>query len=849
MTPKLTWNPMSSVHFSKNTEKNLEKACKINDESDCITLLDHQKIVKTYIHPKTPYRGLLLYHGLGSGKTLSAIAVSEAFKSQRKTVVFLPGQSLEDNFIHELEKCGNKHYVPQRKHWIFKQSSDMNQSEIKQIPKKTLELHDGGWIVLANQQTNFSKLKKSEQKDIKEQIRQSIDEQYRFIRYNGVSKERLENFKTEGLLDNKLVIVDEAHNVISMITNYINDPTNTKQHIRGRLLYDLFMNCKNTRFIFLSGTPIINYPKELSVIFNILKGPVTMFKYNISYPKKTSSEFKEYVRKFPYIDYMKITDNSIEVTQTTFGFAIKDDKIFLDDNSPTNHVEWIKRFKSYISYGKGNIDLNSGVTQELLCLPSDKFDESFIKGNQLDNIEVFSRRIIGLVSYYGDIHKYEIDPEKINDKMVFEKKGFPTMTVHPIEKLQMTNTQYARYQKERLKEIRNDLQKAARKMSRVFEDEGKELTTYRARSLAVCNFAYPLTIEPDEKIHAKNRDKMLQQLQNKFDAYVSTLKHEDLKSSLQELSPKYWKIQERILYSKGTSVVYSHLKNREGLVSMFTIMKRLGWKPLKISFDKKEGKWDIKHGGNKTYILYGDKSDEHREYLRKIFNSEFDGIPTGLADILPFKSNLRGEIVKAFFITASGAEGITLKNVRQLHIVEHHWSEIRVDQVIGRVCRLHSHSALPINEQKVDVYKYATIFGDIELSETLLGDNGKTSDEAVIATAQRKKIIGDHLLKCIRGASIDCVYHKVPGCYQIDNNSYHPNFETHIQDSEVNIAPMIKLVLLKLPSKSWIPNRFHKLEVLYDEITYTVYDKESVKIGRPKEIAMMIKKEKAFMPV
>ena len=103
--------------------------------------------------------------------------------------------------------------------------------------------------------------------------------------------------------------------------------------------------------------------------------------------------------------------------------------------------------------------------------------------------------------------------------------------------------------------------------------------------------------------------------------------------------------------------------------------------------------------------------------MRKIFNSEFDGIPTGLADILPFKSNLRGEIVKAFFITASGAEGITLKNVRQLHIVEHHWSEIRVDQVIGRVCRLHSHSALPIHEQKVDVYKYATIFGDIEFCE------------------------------------------------------------------------------------------------------------------------------------
>ena len=112
MSSQLVWNPISSLNFSKNTENNLEQSRKIEDINDCITLLDHQKIVKTYINPKTPYRGLLLYHGLGSGKTLSAIAVSETFKTQRKTVVFLPGQSLEDNFIHELEKCGNKHYIP-----------------------------------------------------------------------------------------------------------------------------------------------------------------------------------------------------------------------------------------------------------------------------------------------------------------------------------------------------------------------------------------------------------------------------------------------------------------------------------------------------------------------------------------------------------------------------------------------------------------------------------------------------------------------------------------------------------------------------------------------------------------
>ena len=40
-------------------------------------LLTHQKIVRDYINNYTPYRGLLLYHGLGSGKTCSSIAIAE----------------------------------------------------------------------------------------------------------------------------------------------------------------------------------------------------------------------------------------------------------------------------------------------------------------------------------------------------------------------------------------------------------------------------------------------------------------------------------------------------------------------------------------------------------------------------------------------------------------------------------------------------------------------------------------------------------------------------------------------------------------------------------------------------
>ena len=38
-------------------------------EDKKFSLLTHQRIVQRYINLYTPYRGLLLYHGMGSGKT------------------------------------------------------------------------------------------------------------------------------------------------------------------------------------------------------------------------------------------------------------------------------------------------------------------------------------------------------------------------------------------------------------------------------------------------------------------------------------------------------------------------------------------------------------------------------------------------------------------------------------------------------------------------------------------------------------------------------------------------------------------------------------------------------------
>ena len=73
-------------------------------------------------------------------------------------------------------------------------------------------------------------------------------------------------------------------------------------------------------------------------------------------------------------------------------------------------------------------------------------------------------------------------------------------------------------------------------------------------------------------------------------------------------------------------------------------------------------------------------------------------------------NNNIGEIIKVIMITSSGAEGITFRNTRYVHIVEPYWHPVRTEQVIGRARRICSHQALPEELKTVEVYMYLMTF-------------------------------------------------------------------------------------------------------------------------------------------
>ena len=96
--------------------------------------------------------------------------------------------------------------------------------------------------------------------------------------------------------DNKVIIIDEAHNFVSRIVNKLK----MKKTSLSTQLYELILSANNCRVVFLTGTPIINYPNEIGVLFNMLRGYIKTF-----YLKLDTSEAGKTVNQKFIMDIFK----------------------------------------------------------------------------------------------------------------------------------------------------------------------------------------------------------------------------------------------------------------------------------------------------------------------------------------------------------------------------------------------------------------------------------------------------------------------------------------------------------------------------------------------------------------
>jgi hypothetical protein len=89
------------------------------------------------------------------------------------------------------------------------------------------------------------------------------------------------------------------------------------------------MSATNARIVLLSGTPIINYPNEIGIMFNILRGYIKTWTFPIQLEEKGAKEkpSKENIMNWfeksglKTYDYLEYSGDQVTITRNPFGFV------------------------------------------------------------------------------------------------------------------------------------------------------------------------------------------------------------------------------------------------------------------------------------------------------------------------------------------------------------------------------------------------------------------------------------------------------------------------------------------------------------------------------------------------
>jgi hypothetical protein len=766
-------------------------------------LLPHQKVVRDYLMLETPYRGLLLYHGLGSGKTCSSIAVAESLLSTKKVFVLLPA-SLEQNYRGELRKCGDPLYMYDQ-HWRQQTLSDDTRALAKQlgISDGFLDRNRTFFTTVQGEQPNYRTLPKPAQDIIGKQIEDIIDQRFTFIRYNGLSSANIGKYvPADGSnpYSGSVVILDEVHNFIGRIAN---------QSDIARKLYDLLYTATDCKVVALSGTPVINRPNEIAFLMNLLRGPIERITLPVkAIPSWDEERMATALRQVPDIDTIEFNavKKTILLTRTPPHFRSvyneKGDRIAVQyvKDLPWSPLasEWVKPWASKFQTEVGGAELAlDRVSSELLeCLPTDyeEFARLFLDGLSIKNALLFQRRIQGLVSYFKGADERML-PRRIDDATM-------------LKKVPMSTEQFNHYLAIRSDEIKQD----ARKTRNPMKDTNDEMKTFRVNSRLACDYAIPpdlraADVEAPDEDTVPDKSAILDKLRANPGRYLTP-------KALETYSPKLKTLLDTLKTegSDKNQMVYSYFRNLEGLGVLSAALEANGWQEYKVV--KEANQWvedPSLDPETPAFAFYtGNEDAEQREYMRQIFNGVgfSDNFPASLKASVESKPKKK---LSLFLITAAGAEGITLANVRHVHILEPHWNPARHDQVIGRAIRICSHARLPVEERTVRVSFYLSVFSEAQAKSsegtnivmvrradtTVKRYEGEptevfmSTDEYLYEKAFEKEKVNGRISLLLKQAAVDCEVHRslhrrespVPVCMRFDSGvtgedlAYRPNLK------------------------------------------------------------------------
>lgn len=669
-------------------------------------LYEHQALITNFLNPQTPYKGLLVCHGTGTGKTCLAISTAEQFKDMvqkynSKIYIIVPGPLIKESWKNSIITCTGETYLKQ--YDVTQYVSDLE----KEKNKKNA-------IFIALQFYRFLSYRSFYKKVLGEKIADSIKSSnnkqkttYRKDKEGTYERElsldRIDN------MDNSLIIVDEAH---SLTDNYY-----------GEALTLIIKKSKNLRIMLLTATPMKNLASDIIELINFLRPQddlimrdkiFTSHKNHLMELKPGGIEYFKSMAK-GYVSFYRGADPLTFAERIDMGVIPKGllfTKLIQCKMLPFQQAIYDEVVANEYREDGGDAEVNEDALDRRseavanFVFPGLSGDLKIIKGyfgtsgiaaikNQIKTeSDTLNRRIAESLGLdYSELDK---DLIEISDN----NKSISGLIMN---KMYLKNYSVKFY-------------KAFKKIQRLFCNKKGARTAFIYSNLV------RVGIEVFQQILMAN----------------GYLEYNESYSS--------YKINnDTICYYCGRTY-YEHKqdKMKKALLSRSLVVKERDDSDSSSDYPGKGKENPIPEHTffPATFIVVTGKSTDDIEDAmpaekQHILDSVFSNI-----------QNKEGKFIKLVLGSKVMNEGISLKNVAEVHILDVYYNLGKVDQVIGRGIRGCSHFGIITDEMrypKVKIYKYVVTLG-----------SGLSTEEELYQKAERKYLLVKKMEMAIKQVAFDC---------------------------------------------------------------------------------------------
>lgn len=706
------------------SDKSYQDVCKSTETK----LLPHQQFLKNFFSPRTGVNSILLFHGTGSGKTCSAISIAENFKDFVKEhgtkiyVIFTKPKIYYDELIGTPTsiKCGGYTYLDKLTR-DYKNLNDPGvwKREYRKAQHMVHEYYDigiGGPQAFLNRPINF---------------------------------------------DNSVVIIDEVHTIVTQ------DSDTNNESIYKKFL-ERFKQSVNCKLILLSATPMWDSYMEIIPIINLLKannsdnntlliGDVKFKKNNqlMSASKNLLlQKTKGYVSYFRGENELTFPKKIMEGEFVIISNVIKkelnitDDvlskEIFNNEYLPklkSNHKNLVTSFTRCVMSKNQTLAYfkNAEVEGKLKKGTVLKLTVSTKKSDEKRNHIIFNASKLLVETETGNVQVVDVKKSNQNEGTIeltssltsIKKIIVPSLTSIAAEGLSDIAFNLKPFKT-------NRIEGPELSMNKVFEvkPNGSSNST-----VSIIKAIYPVstTITPPKigtQVHLLDNHTGKSHLYTiidvkgeelTFDKEIPATEHAlemIVEKGIYSYSSKFYTLLKRILTNEASFPMF---------VFMFRVEEGINLLENVLNHNLKR----------KVRVEVVPSERRSQEKILSRFNQ---------------KNNRNGKVIGILLGTRVVETGVTLKHVREIHVLTPHWNSSRIDQIIGRGIRHCSHIDLaeedPENFNKVSVFLYASVYGDSALNSLKPVDINKL----------QKSLDKDYKIKqvtrILKQSAIDCAMHK-----------------------------------------------------------------------------------------